>query len=296
MPHRKPEEEEVVEELGLIVPGEVEEAVLQDLQRLPAEVQEYAALISQKQLELLWAPTPPHAIKERPGPKGKMMSYVSHGYVEFKLNESFGGDWDFTPVVGAFGSHGSYDMVQGEVKDDLGRLRTVNYVVVLGELVVRVRSRKTLKVVTTITKREFGSGVWYPENEIGDALKAALSDALKRCGLRLGIALDLYYDDDRARKSMEDFQRRSKLRKAEAEAERKAKPPQDANEVILRVKEEYGLTGVELMKKLYQLPFMEGHAKLEADLQSLTPETVWFTIQKLFTPPEPPPVSNGQGD
>ena len=82
-----------------------------------------------------------------------------------------------------------------------------------------------------------------------------------------------------------------KAQREKEEAERKAKPPQTYTEVILRAKEEFNVTGVELMQKLYQLPFMEGVKRLEEDLTAQTPEVVWFTIKKLSQPPTP----NGQG-
>lgn len=177
-------------------------------QRELAKMDDFMQLVvSEEQFNVLYARTPKYAIKSRPGGGGRAVKYVPHGYVEDRINKAFGGDWDFYIVPDAFGGQ-PYDLKT--VQFD-GAKKSTQYITVLGELKVRVRNPKDLsKVITEVTKREFGSAVWNTEIEFGDALKSASSDAFKRCGLRLGIALDLYYDDDAELRKHEDKLKKEK--------------------------------------------------------------------------------------
>jgi hypothetical protein len=118
--------------------------------------------------ELLERKFEPHQIKQRKGPGGTTLDYIDTPSVINRLNEAFDGDW-------------SYEIESFEQKD--------GQVVVLGKL-----------TASGITKMQFGSkAVMVGKNgntiSIGDDLKAAASDALKKCATLLGVALHLYEDE-----------------------------------------------------------------------------------------------------
>lgn len=260
-------------------------AVELELDRLPTQTLSNA--ISQQQLTALWGKTPDHAVKYRPGPGGKSLAYVPHGYVEFKLNKVFGGDWDIEPQPVFNGS--VFHTQQVETVGPRNQ-KVINYsVVVCCKLTLRVRNTETLEIVTTITKTEFGSAWWYPENEFGDALKAAESDALKRCGLRLGIALDLYYDDDRAKadkqQQVESARKLAQATKEELERKRKSTAPSTIPDILLRAKEEYGLKLAELNQLLHPgSQTANAMQQLTIDLKELGAVKFWERIGELCRP------------
>jgi len=108
-------------------------------------------------------------IKQRKGPGGTTLDYIETPSVINRLNEAFDGDW-------------SYEIEDFEQND--------GQVVVLGKL-----------TASGITKMQFGSkAVMVGKNgnpiSIGDDLKAAASDSLKKCSTLLGVALHLYEDDE----------------------------------------------------------------------------------------------------
>lgn len=244
-----------------------------------------AAVISQQQLTELWSPTPKYAIKSRPGSQGKMYQYVSHGYVEFKLNKAFGGDWDLEPLPAFNGNVFHLQIAEG--RDERGQVIQSYSVAVMARLTVRIRDPKTLEVVSVIVKQEFGSATWYPANEFGDALKSALSDALKRCGLRLGIALDLYYNDER---TQQDYSQREAAAKAMSEQVRKAKqaaanPTGNLPDMILRVNQDYGKQLAPLLVLLYGegTTVGTGMPRLTADFKA-DPKALWERIKDVCMP------------
>ena len=104
-------------------------------------------------------------VKQRPGQHGKTISYVDVAAVIDRLNEAFEHRWDF-------------EVVRHEVHD--------NEVVVLGKL-----------TADGVTKMAFGGSAITMDGQgmvvsIGDDLKAAASDSLKKSASLLGIALDVY--------------------------------------------------------------------------------------------------------
>jgi hypothetical protein len=150
------------------------------------------SVVSEKQFKILYGETPAWAIKRREGPGGQMLRYVPHGYTRDQLNKAFGLDWDWEllPIFGGMPFH-------REDRTEKGKLKS--YLAVIGRLTIRIHNPENIKeVLTTIAKTGTGSALWNEGVEFGDALKAADSDALKRAGLALGIALDLYYSEDTA--------------------------------------------------------------------------------------------------
>lgn len=157
--------------------------------------------LNEKQLTQLLKSTPKQYIKERPAKGGGTWKYVTGGYVRKVLNLMFGWDWDF------------------EILDEKIFLES-SEVVVKGRLTCRTAGRTIIKTQfgnkDIIFKREDvldnnGNPVYYedkygnqkkktkPSNtplSIGNDLKAAATDALKKCAAEIGIAADIYNAED----------------------------------------------------------------------------------------------------
>lgn len=116
--------------------------------------------------QLLEEPFAPHEIKSREGNFGKRLSYIEGHSVLQRLNDAFEGQWSFEII--------EYKLMEHEVLV-LGRLTT-------GEI---VKSQFGSSQITRA--RESGKPL-----SIGDDLKAAATDALKKCSVLLGVGLHLY--------------------------------------------------------------------------------------------------------
>ena len=127
--------------------------------------------MSEKQVVRMVQATPKQHVYNRPAKGGGTWSYVTGAYVEKVLNFTFGWNWDFE-VIG-----------HGKEQDQVW---------VLGKLTVKDDKGHQ------ITKTQFGrADVKYKKNskdmlDFGNDLKAASTDALKKCASLLGIASDIY--------------------------------------------------------------------------------------------------------
>lgn len=134
--------------------------------------------ISDAQRSVLTQQTPDDAILTRKGKGGKTFSYVPHAWVTETLNNAFGWAW-------------SWEITEWRLVPEA----EPREVFVLGRLTVHGRHGD-------LAKTQFGSSDVKRNRSgevlsIGDDLKAASSDALKKCASLLGIALDLYKADVR---------------------------------------------------------------------------------------------------
>ena len=126
-------------------------------------------MLSPRQNGIVRAETPKEFIKERPTRGGKKAKYVEGGYVISQLNNAFSPiGWDFEVIE------------QGILDKE-----------------VWVKGRLTLKDPKsgyTFSKTQYGQHI-REENKVplGDTLKAAATDAMKKCASMLGIALDVYW-------------------------------------------------------------------------------------------------------
>jgi hypothetical protein len=122
--------------------------------------------------ELLQKPFQPHQIKQRHGNYGQILDYVEGHAVIERLNQAFDGNW-------------TYELVDHKILEENGE------VLVLGKLVAE-----------GITKMAFGSKRITRNTEtksivsLGDDLKAASTDALKKAASLLGVGLYLYSDSN----------------------------------------------------------------------------------------------------
>ena len=115
--------------------------------------------------ELLEKPFEPEFIKQRKGNFGSTLDYIETHAVIKRLNDSFDGNWSFEIV--------SHEQLEGEI-------------FVLGKL-----------TADNVSKMQFGSKKITVSKQgevisIGDDLKAASSDALKKTATLLGVGLHLY--------------------------------------------------------------------------------------------------------
>ena len=121
--------------------------------------------------ELLEKPFAPEQIKQREGNFGKILDYIEGHSVIQRLNDAFDAKWSFEIA--------RFDML--EDKDE---------VIVLGKL-----------TANGIVKSQFGSSRITKARETGevislaDDLKAAATDAIKKCATLMGVGLHLYNND-----------------------------------------------------------------------------------------------------
>lgn len=136
--------------------------------------------LTNEQLNILLKPTPRKYIKTRKGKGGKAFDYVTGGYVNKVLNLAFGWNWDFQIL---------------DYKFDLG----IGQAFVHGRLTIRVSNQGK---EITLVKEQFGradikflKGTKNPV-DLGNDLKAASTDAMKKCASLIGIAQDVYNKED----------------------------------------------------------------------------------------------------
>ena len=115
--------------------------------------------------EILEREFEPNLIKKRKGRGGMVLDYLETASVIRRLNEAFESEWNFRIL-----EHG----VDTEAKA----------VWVLGEL-----------TAVGLTKQQFGAKDIYEKSTLGDNLKSAASDCLKKCATLFGVGLHLYEDD-----------------------------------------------------------------------------------------------------
>lgn len=129
-----------------------------------------------QQLKHLLKATPKQYVKQRPAKGGGTWNYVTGGYVRKVLNLMFGWDWDFEILD---------ERIEIEAKE----------VIVKGKLTCRTNGH-------TIVKMQYGNkDIMFRKNSqiplsIGNDMKAAATDALKKCAAEIGIAADIYNAED----------------------------------------------------------------------------------------------------
>lgn len=120
--------------------------------------------------------TPKESIQERPGKGGQIFSYVDVIYVMRKLDEAYGPFWN----------------VDTELPE--GWLTAASK----GQLVVKVTITVRNPDGTETRRSQFGSdtiqmsNTGQPAKELGDSVKAAASDGLKKAASLFGVARDVY--------------------------------------------------------------------------------------------------------
>lgn len=136
--------------------------------------------MSERQIMRMVQQTPAQHRYQRKGRGGQMFDYVTGSYVEKVLNFVFGWNWDF-------------EVVREQVKG--------SHIVVLGRLTVRGKDAGQQIVKTQYGRAEIKylkDKSRTDENmvDFGNDMKAAATDALKKCASLLGIASDVYGKSD----------------------------------------------------------------------------------------------------
>lgn len=141
--------------------------------------------LNKDQLQHLLKKTPDKYVKERPAKGGGKWKYVTGGYVKKVLNLMFGWDWDFEIIEDK--------ILFGEV-------------IVKGRLTCRSAGKTIVKMQYGNKEVIFKTEKWndpadnHKEKKrstdqplsIGNDLKAAATDCLKKCAAEIGIAADIY--------------------------------------------------------------------------------------------------------
>lgn len=139
--------------------------------------------LNEHQLAQILKRTPPQYIKKRPAKGGGTWEYVTGGYIRKVLNLMFGWDWDFEIL--------DHTIIGGEA-------------VVKGRLTCRTNGKQIVKtqfgnkdiIYKKQTQEEITKGLDKIPLSIGNDLKAAATDALKKCAAEIGIAADIYNKED----------------------------------------------------------------------------------------------------
>jgi hypothetical protein len=132
--------------------------------------------LTEKQLNIMLKKTPTKYVRERPAKGGGKWKYVSVGYITKALNLMFGWDW-------------SFDILKEEVFIEAGE------VVVKGQLTVRVGDKYITKTQYGNKDIMFRKGTQKPLS-IGNDMKSAASDSLKKCASMIGLAQDIYAPEE----------------------------------------------------------------------------------------------------
>lgn len=119
-----------------------------------------------EQRKLLEEPFPPELICSRPGHFGQELSYVEAVHYIRRLNQAYDGEW-------------SFEIVSHRIEE--------NEVIVIGKLIAGGVIKMAFGSSDITRRKDTGEIVC-----IGDDLKAASTDALKKAASLLGLGLDLY--------------------------------------------------------------------------------------------------------
>lgn len=136
--------------------------------------------LTTEQIQKFFTSTPSDKIKERPAKGGGTWKYVDGGYVTQVLNSLFGFNWSFEVVT--------------TMQEALSTAAT-GTVVVQGRLKVKIGD-------DWITKEQYGrKEVTYRKGtkdllDFGNDMKAAATDAKKKCASELGLFADVYSEDN----------------------------------------------------------------------------------------------------
>jgi len=133
-----------------------------------------------EQVQKFFSKTPKDKIKQRPAKGGGQWSYVSGSYVTQVLNSLFGYNWSFEVIT--------------SMQEALAVAKT-GTVAVQGRLKVKIGDE-------WITKEQYGrKEVAFRKDtdmplDFGNDLKAAATDAKKKCASELGLFADVYAAED----------------------------------------------------------------------------------------------------
>lgn len=132
------------------------------------------------QVQKFFSETPKDKIKSRPAKGGGQWDYVAGSYVIQVLNSLFGFDWNFTITTSM---------------EEALKTASTGTVVVQGRLEVRIGDRYIVKEQYGRKEVAFKKGTRDPL-DFGNDMKAAATDAKKKCASELGLFADVYSQED----------------------------------------------------------------------------------------------------
>ena len=166
-----------------------------------SQVTRTKSVLNQNQIQKLWNSTPRKFKYKRPAKGGGNWDYVKVSYVRKVLDSVFGFDWDFvieTTLQEAFevAKFTNSCVVKGtlvtRVVDDAGRIREVRKTQ-FGRADVKWKMQGQQGNKTKALDEFSGNPIPL---DFGNDMKAAVSDALKKCASLWGIAADVYESDE----------------------------------------------------------------------------------------------------
>ncbi len=126
--------------------------------------------------EVLERRFPPEVIKTRPSAHGPLSYVETHQYIA-RLNEAYAGVW-------------SFEIASHEIRED--------EVLVIGKLITPDCTKMAFGSATIARHKETSEVV-----DLGDSMKAAASDSLKKACSLLGLGLHLWADDPKENPAQE---------------------------------------------------------------------------------------------
>lgn len=154
-------------------------------------------LLSVQQMQYLFSKTPKHHIYTRPGKGGGNWNYVTGVYVKKVLNALFGWNWSFEVVEHKIDIALKQAYVLGKLT-----IKSNGHTIVkmqFGRVDIKFKRENVLDKEgnAVMVKNKYGEMVnkTKPSNiplDVGNDLKAATTDALKKCASELGVASDVY--------------------------------------------------------------------------------------------------------
>jgi hypothetical protein len=135
--------------------------------------------------QLLRGKTPSSVIQKRQGKGGQTFSYIPGWYVKKTLNSLFAMMWNFELIP----------VTEGQLFN-----MTSRQVIVMGKLTIMNTKGQPKIIKMGMGKKDIayqkidGKSSTTPV-DLGNDIKAAETDALKRCAVNIGIGLDLYQND-----------------------------------------------------------------------------------------------------
>lgn len=139
--------------------------------------------LNENQLAFILRRTPDNYIKKRPGKGGGTWKYVTGGYIKKCLNLMFGWDWSFEIVTEQI-LHDEV-IVKGKLTCNSG-----------GKSIVKMQFGNKDIAYRKQTDEEKSKGAIKIPLSIGNDLKAAATDCLKKCAAEIGLAADVYNAED----------------------------------------------------------------------------------------------------
>jgi hypothetical protein len=162
-----------------------EDQIVKKLQLKIDQVTRTQSVLNQNQIQKLWNSTPKRYKYSRPGKAGGTYSYVKVNYVRQVLDSVFGFNWSFD--------------VETSLAEAFEVAKITKTCIVKGVLTGKVKIDGEW---IELRKTQFGRAeVKFKRNstdtlDFGADMKAATSDALKKCASLLGVAADLYAPDE----------------------------------------------------------------------------------------------------